>query len=155
EHAVVMLAPHDLGTRSAARQPVDVLRDRVLAQFRRHVLGVHAAVDEVPRGTLVAARPDAGGRDADADVARIARIDEDGAAARLLAAGDAAPLPPFGHAPERVVQRPGVAAIVGAEEAAGHGAGPQPPGHAAGLEHPDFAERPGMRIVRAVLRLRR
>ena len=37
EHAVVVLAPHDLGVRGAARQAVDVLRDRRLALLRRHV----------------------------------------------------------------------------------------------------------------------
>src|SRR5262245_57587259 len=156
EHAVMVLAPHHLRARRAARQPVHVLRDRILAQLRRHVLGIHAAVDEAPAGALVAARPHARGRDADADVPGIARIHEHRADARLLAAGDAVPLAAVGHTPERLVQRPGLAAVVGAEEAAGHGAGPDPPGNAAGLEHPDLAERPGMRVFVAVrLGLRR
>src|SRR5262249_52173961 len=55
EHAVVVLAPDDLRTRGAAREPVHVLRDRVLAQLRRHVFGIHTAVDELPGGALVAA----------------------------------------------------------------------------------------------------
>src|SRR5581483_2543589 len=61
EHAVVMLAPHDLGVRPAARELVNVLGDRVFAPLRRHVFVVHAAVDDAPRGALVAARPHPGG----------------------------------------------------------------------------------------------
>jgi hypothetical protein len=45
EDAVVMLAPHDFGTGGAARQPVDVLGDRLFMLLGRHVLCVHTAVD--------------------------------------------------------------------------------------------------------------
>src|SRR6185295_10482619 len=82
-------------------------------------------------------------------------IDEDRAQARLLAAGDAVPFLPLRHAPERIDERPRHAAIVGAEEAAGHRAGPDAALDAARLERPDLAERPRMRIVLGVLGLGR
>src|SRR6185437_5477671 len=67
--------------------------------------------------------------------------------ARLLAARDTVPTPALGHAPQRLVERPALAAILGAEEPARHGAGPDAPGHAARLHHPDFTKRPGMGVV--------
>src|SRR6185437_2387428 len=67
--------------------------------------------------------------------------------ARLLAARDTVPTPALGHAPQRLVERPALAAILGAEEPARHGAGPDAPGHTARLHHPDFAERPGMGVI--------
>src|SRR5215472_19013589 len=45
EDAVVVLAPHHLGLRAATRQPVDVLRDWIVALLGRHVFGIHAAID--------------------------------------------------------------------------------------------------------------
>ena len=106
EHAVMVLAPYDFGMRGAARQPMHILYKRLLALLRRHVFVVHAAVDDPPRGALVGTRPHAGGRYADPDVGRIARIDQHRIDARLLAAGDAHPLPALSHAPQRLVQRP-------------------------------------------------
>src|SRR5581483_8827902 len=151
ENAVVMLAPHHLGPRGAARELVHILRDRVLAQLGRHVFRVESFAEQAPRGALVGARPNAAGRDAHADVLGVAGVDQHRGEARLLAAGDAVPLLPLGHAPERLAERPGEAAVVGAEETPGHGAGPEAAGPAAGLERPDLAERPGMRIVARVL----
>src|SRR6185312_2378396 len=155
EDAVMVLTPHHLRVRGTARQAVDILGNRVLAQLRWHVFGIHAAVDELPGGAFVSRRPHPRRRHADADVAGIARIDEHGADAGLLAAGDAVPFAALGHAPERLVQRPGIAAVVRAEKPAGHGARPQAPGDSAGLEYPDLAERPRVGIVLAVLRFGR
>src|SRR5205823_5300818 len=113
EDAIVMLAPHDLRTRRTAREAMDVLRDRQPLLLRRHVLVVHALVDDAPRFAAIGARPNPGSRDADADVVGMARIDQHGADAGLLAAGDALPLPALRHSPQRLVQRPGLAAVVG------------------------------------------
>jgi len=104
EDPVVVLAPDDFRPRGAARQQVDVLDDRVLALLRRHVLVVHAVIDDLPRGARVGARPQARTGYADADVRRVARIDQYRIDAGLLAAGDTEPLPALGHKPERLVQ---------------------------------------------------
>src|SRR5579883_1824909 len=155
EDAVVMLTPEDVGMGGAAGEAMDVLGDRLLAQLRRHVFGTHAAVDDAPGGAAIAARPDARRRDADPDVVGGARIDEDRVDAGLLAAGDAEPFPPLRHAPQRLDEGPALAAVIGAEEPARHGAGPEPARNAALLERPDLAQGPGMRIVRRVRGLRR
>ena len=55
---------------------------------------------------VVGARPHPGGRDADADVGGVARIDQHRIDAGLLAAGDADPLPPLGHPPQRARSAP-------------------------------------------------
>jgi hypothetical protein len=100
----VVLAPDDFGARGAARQKMDVLDDRVLAPLRRHVLVVHAVIDDLPRGASVGARPQARAGHTDADVRGIARIDQHRIDAGLLAAGDTEPLPALGQMPQRFVQ---------------------------------------------------
>ena len=153
EDSIVVLTPHDLGVRGAAGQPMDVLEDRVIALLRRHILGIHAAVDQPPRAPSIRACPYARSRYADADVGGVARIDQHRVDAGLLAARDARPLPALGHMPQCLVQRPGRAAVVGAEEPARHRACPEAPRCPARLEHPDLAQRPGMRIFPGLLRL--
>src|SRR5919205_1139962 len=101
---------------AGANQAVDVLRDRQPLLLRRHVFVVHTLVDDAPRGAAIGARPNAGGRDADADVVGVARIDQHRADAGLLATRHPHPLPPFRHEPQRLVQRPGLAAVIGTEE---------------------------------------
>src|SRR6516165_2558144 len=134
---------------------MDVLDDWVLAPLRRHVLVVHAVIDNLPSSASVGARPQARAGHADADVRRIARIDQHRIDAGLLAAGDTRPLPALGHMPQRSVQRPGFAAVIGAEKPAWHCACPNPTRNPARLECPYLAERPGMGIVTGILGLGR
>jgi len=99
EDAIVVLAPDDFRACGAVRQKMDVLDNRVLTPLRRHVLVVHAVIDDLPRGACVSARPKARAGHADADVRGIARVDQHRIDAGLLAAGDTEPLPTLGHMP--------------------------------------------------------
>jgi len=89
------------------------------------------------------------------DVRGIARIDQHRIDAGLLAAGDTEPLPALGHMPQRFVQRPGFAAVIGPEKPARHCACPNSARNPARFERPDLAERPGMGILTGILGLGR
>ncbi len=69
----------------------------------------------------------------------VIRVDQDGVDSRLVVAA-AEPTSSLGLVPQRVVEPPGLTAIVAAKEAAGYGSGPEHarPVGAAGLEAPDL-----------------
>ena len=110
---------------AAQRASRCTLNDRIFAVLRWHVLGIHTAVDEAPRVPHVDACPNARRRNANADVGGIAGIDQHRIDPGLLSASEAGPLPALGHMPQGHVQVPGCAAVIGAEQAARHGTGPQ------------------------------
>src|SRR5207248_4091839 len=147
---VMVLAPHDFGMRSAAREAMNVLRDRQALLFRRHVFVVHAFVDDTPRGAAIGARPDTRGRDANTDVVGITRVDQHRTDAWLLAAGDALPLPAFGPQPQRLPPQPGLAAIDRAEEPARHRRRPHPPGKTTRPDYPALTARPGIPLAAGI-----
>src|SRR6185369_314719 len=99
----------------------------------------------------VVGAPDAAAGDAEDHRAAVARVDEDAVDAGVVVAA-AEPFAPFAAVPQVFDQPPARAAVVGAEEAAGDGAGPDSAGLVcpAGGEAPDQLEVPGRGVVAAI-----
>ena len=139
EDAVVVLHPEELRARLALHQAVRVLDRRLLALLRRHVVGAHAFGGAGPAAAVVVALPDAAAGHRDSEVATVAWVDADGVDAGMVVAA-AEPLGALGSFPEFAVEAPAGATVVGAEQAAGDGPGPQRAGPvgAAWLEDPQL-----------------
>src|ERR1051326_2431392 len=105
ENSIVVLDPHDVGIRPALHETVDVLQDRLELLFRWRVFGAHAPAADFPGLPGISRDPDAAGRNADADVARVAWVNADGMNARMLRAVQA-PVLALRMIPQRPVQLP-------------------------------------------------
>src|SRR2546422_1678395 len=148
EDAIVMLHPEYLGIRGTLHEAVDVLNVRITLLFGRIILGAHTAAGLGPGFPGVSRDPDAASRHADADVARIARIDANGMNSGPFGAVRA-PLFAFGMVPKRTIQFPGLTTVFRFEQAAGHCPAPDQARliRAARCEAPYEFERPIERLV--------
>ena len=121
--AVVMLDPEHVGRGRTANHTMRVLHVRVVGLLGRHVRGLHAPGLRRPRRAIVAGDPDAAATDAHQQLAGASRMRADRVDARHVVAATE-PLAAAGLVPQRLVQLPARTAVVGAEQAAGQGAGP-------------------------------
>ncbi len=110
--------------RSALCNAVRILDGRILAALRRHVRREHSLRTAVPRSAAVVADPHAAARNSQRDVVVVGRVDADRVDPRVVVAA-AEPMFALGLAPQRLVQRPGCAAVLGAKQSARQRPGPQ------------------------------
>src|SRR5262249_54413474 len=122
----------------------------------RHVFRPHAGGLALPGFAAVGRAPDAAAGNAHLDAAAVARVYADRMDAGQFTAATG-PLLAHGIVPQRPHQVPGVAVVGRAEQAAGQGAAPQPPGlrRAAGLQRPDEFVVPGDGLLRPRVDVRR
>jgi hypothetical protein len=153
--AAVVLAPDDVGVCTALCQLVDVLGDRIALLVGRHVFIVEALAQLLPRRAGIHGADNAAAGNPDDDAVGIRGIDQHVGDPRHLAAGNAEPALALWHRPERVVELPAFATVVGSKQAARHGAGPNAAFDAARRQVPDAPHGPRMRIVLGIVGLRR
>src|SRR5262245_5388887 len=122
-----MLDPENFGIRRALHETVDVLHVGITLLLGRIVFGSHSASGGLPGFASVTRNPDASCGDADADVARIARIDANGVNAWPFRSVGT-PFLALGMIPKRTIQLPRVAAVFRFEESSGHGSAPEDAG---------------------------
>src|SRR5690242_21699727 len=119
-----MLGPEHIRPRAALHETMHVLRVRIVRPLGRHVRRTHALRALHPGCAVVVAAPYSARGNADADHARIARIDADAVNARLIETA-AEPLFALVLVPQRAHELPACRVVVGTEQAAGDRAGPQ------------------------------
>jgi len=120
----VVLDPQHVGRRRALHHAVRILDVLILLAFGRHEIGLHAGRRQLPARAAVARLPDAAARHRDGDMLRVARVDEHRVNAGVVIAA-AEPVAAAPIEPERIVQRPAVAAVGRAEQARRQAAGPE------------------------------
>ncbi|MFC6671072.1 hypothetical protein [Marinobacterium aestuariivivens] len=141
EDAVVVLNPEPVRRGRAAHHPVRVLADGFVGLFRRQEGRPQSLACLLPVRAAVGAFPDAAAGDGEADPVAVLRVYADGVyAGRVVTAAE--PEFPFGPLPQRLDERPAVAAVRRSEEPAGDGAGPQGAGLVgmAGGQFPDLGD---------------
>ena len=138
-----MLHPQHVGVGAALRHHVRVLDVGLELAFGRHELRAHAGGGGLPARAAVARGPHPAARHAHLHVTGIARIDQHRVNAGMIGAA-AEPLLAPRIVPQRPVERPRLAAVIGTEQPARQGAAPDHAGlvRAAGRERPDQLQRP-------------
>src|SRR5262249_52099836 len=134
--------------RPAADDAVGVLDVRVVAALGGHIGGEHPGGAALPGLATVIGRPDAPAGDAHGHAAAVPRVDADRVDARQVGA-PSEPLAPLGVSPERFDQRPGLAPVLRAEQAARERPAPEDARLVgeAGLQGPDLLQLPGDRLA--------
>ena len=122
-----MLNPEHVRMRPALRYQVRVLGVRLESALRRHEFGAHSTAPEFPGSASIARFPDTAARDTHDHMPRIARIDTNRMNAWMVRAA-AEPFFAARVVPEWPVQSPGIASIVGPEQATRQRAAPDDAG---------------------------